>query len=426
MRPRSSPCRRPTGLALVALVCAACLLVVFDGAAAQAQAQAQAPLQPGAPAANPWLQLFGIRPEPPAAAAEPQRRAPRPQRPVGAPREAAAPAPEAVEITRRIAVFGDSLAHNLGSGLADVLADKPHVAVTTRSRGSSGLVRDDFHDWRAEIEPILSADPPFDIGVVLVGLNDRQEIATPEGRLPPLGDAWKEAYAARVDTILARFSADGKPLVWVGLPPTSARRLTTDLQAINEVIRARVHASNGIFVDIWQGFVDDDDRYAANGPTLEGRIARLRASDGIHFTPAGSRKAAHFVEIELRRLLAVETPPPVEMVRESLPPSEEAIAEIDEIMAHLVSPLLVPEAEAQPVVPRAAPAIGPVFPLTGSASAGGAQLLAERPRVDRAARLATERVLADGLAPTPVPGRADDFSWPPRADTAASAAPGAE
>jgi len=51
-----------------------------------------------------------------------------------------------------------------------------------------------------------------------------------------------------------------------------------------------------VYVDVWDGFVDEDGRFAQSGPDFEGQTRRLRAGDGVHFTQAGARKLAHFVE----------------------------------------------------------------------------------------------------------------------------------
>lgn len=403
------------------------ILLPALAAALLALAPVAAPAQDAGEARQIWLEIFttATPEQQPEASSRRQRRTTRPAAPAAAP--VAAPAEDEgapagpVEVTTRIVVFGDSLATNLGDGLAAVLEDQPQVEVVTRSRGSSGLVRDDYYDWEAEIEPFLAGENAFDIGVVLVGLNDRQDLVVDGERLDRLTDPWKEAYAARVDAILARFDAADVPLVWVGLPPMSSSRLSTDLQALNEIVRNRVLRADGIFVDIWQGFVDDDNRYAPNGPTLEGQIGRLRAGDGIHFTPPGARKAAHFADVEIRRLIGRG---PAE-VAPDLPVGADLLADetidledltVDEIVARLTGiglpSMTDPGGDGISGPASPAPVVGPVLPLTGVERTPGAALARERPPTDRATRLLNERVLADGVAPPPVPGRADDFTWP--------------
>jgi hypothetical protein len=56
-----------------------------------------------------------------------------------------------------------------------------------------------------------------------------------------------------------------------------------------------------VYVDIWDGFVDEAGRYSPQGPDYEGQIRRLRTSDGVYFTKFGARKLAHYVEREIER-----------------------------------------------------------------------------------------------------------------------------
>lgn len=348
-----------------------------------------------------------VRPE------EQQRPQQRRVRSEPAPTEATPPpAPAAeVEVAARVVVFGDSLAHNLGSGLQKVLADAPEITVSTQAQGSSGLVRDDFFDWPAAVEEMLSADEPPDIGVVMVGLNDRQILTVDGETVQPLSDPWRVAYTERVDEIIEAFSSREIPLVWVGLPPMSSQRLSTDLAVINEIVRERAREGGAFYVDIWKGFVDEENRYAASGPDLSGQNARLRASDGIHFTPAGASKAAHFADIEIRRLVARPTDR-IAIARAALESADDP-RERDEAIDLLIRRSLG-ELPALPgfeqIRPR--PAIGPLLPLTRLDIAPGGALLSGRPSVDAATRIITERALDEGIAPSPVPGRADDFSWP--------------
>ena len=52
-------------------------------------------------------------------------------------------------------------------------------------------------------------------------------------------------------------------------------------------------------------FVDAENRYTAMGPDVSGQPMRLRVGDGIHFTSAGARKAAHFVDVVIRRMIEI-------------------------------------------------------------------------------------------------------------------------
>jgi uncharacterized protein len=143
-------------------------------------------------------------------------------------------------------------------------------------------------------------------------------------------------------------------------------------------------------VDIWPGFVDSENRYAIKGPDFEGQVTRLRTSAGASFTAAGGRKAAHFVDLELKQLLAAR---------------ETAISGAPGDGAVNVSLPTINE----PPRPRERPLVGPVLPLTNAPSPGGALTtgntgLQVDPLVSRAFR--------EGLPPAPKPGRADEFKPP--------------
>ena len=62
------------------------------------------------------------------------------------------------------------------------------------------------------------------------------------------------------------------------------------------------------YVDVWDGFVDENNRYSLHGPDVEGQTRRLRAYDGVHFTSYGARKLAHYVEREVTPALFFNRP----------------------------------------------------------------------------------------------------------------------
>ena len=72
---------------------------------------------------------------------------------------------------------------------------------------------------------------------------------------------------------------------------------------LNDLYRARAEKAGIIYVDMWDGFVDDAGNYNNYGPDFEGQTRRLRSGDGAHFTRAGARKLAHYVEREIRRVM---------------------------------------------------------------------------------------------------------------------------
>jgi hypothetical protein len=345
-------------------------------------------------------------------------------------RPARAPTPPKPAIAKtapnvQIAVFGDSLADHLAHGLDDVFEDNADIAVVDRAKGDSGLVRKDVVDWTKSADDYLRTNSKVRYGLVMLGANDRQPIREGEETAEPLTDRWKALYRARVDALVKVFTDHKTPLVWVGLPPVQSESLSRDLASINDIVRDSVTKAGATYVDIWPGFVDDRDRYAASGPDPEGQIAKLRTADGVHFTKAGARKLAHFADVELKRLMGTAAPtlteqPPTATITPGIPASTSGpsldgsgqptdTATIDrQITAMLPS---LPEPPGVPALP-VKPAAGPVVPLGRTEVSPGGALLTGRPR-DGDNLGTVERTLVRGAAPLPQPGRADDFRWPP-------------
>jgi uncharacterized protein len=303
----------------------------------------------------------------------------------------AAPKPEVAEVdpNTHIAVFGDRLADLLGEGLEEAYDEADDILVVRETQPDGGLADAAAQDWPKIIQEFLETDKKVGFAVVMLGANDRKPIREGEVSHPPLSEPWKEIYGQRIESVLRVFQERRLPVIWVGAPPMREDRVSADLLALNDLVRDRVQRAGAIFVDIWPGFVDSENRYAVKGPDFEGQVTRLRASAGASFTAAGGRKAAHFVDRELKQLLAAREPvsgaPGDGVANASLPTINE------------------------PPRPRERPLVGPVLPLTNAPSPGGALTtgntgLQVDPLVNRAFR--------EGLPPTPRPGRVDEFKPP--------------
>ena len=353
--------------------------------------------------------------------------------------------------TTTVMVIGDTMADWLAYGLEDVLSDTPDVGVVRNIRPTSGLVRydakNDSLEWSGIVKDALVNEKPSAI-VVMLGLNDRlpfrdkappksspqsaqaaqpqaqpqnqdktaqSDAAKPDGDQPPIAasepprqgpsgsydyhtDKWAELYAKRVDDMIAALKSKGVPVLWVGLPAVYGTKSTSDMSYLDEIFRARAERAGIVYVDIWDGFVDESGRYVTQGPDFEGQIRRLRTGDGVHFTKFGAVKLAQYVAQDLRRVMS----------------------------SHVVPVALTPP-EGAPVKPGAGPrpAVGPVLPLTADTSVDSNNLLGDGGRTAPAnADPMAVRVLTHG-DPIPAPsGRADDFSWPrPGSNANAEAAP---
>ncbi len=353
-----------------------------------------------------------------------------------------------------VVVLGDSMADWLAYGLEQAAAESPDIGIVRRHRTLSGLIRvdvksdprGDYPDWPQAAREILNAEKANFI-VMMIGLNDRRSIkektpaksaATPASTpaaaaiAPPAAasankpkdaelddsppadapastvepepatpgmlthefrtEKWTELYIKRIDDTIAALKAKNVPVLWVGLPPIRNIRAAGDLSYLNDLFRSRAEKAGITYIDTWDGFVDEAGRFVMQGPDFEGQIRRLRSGDGIHFTQAGARKLAHYVEREIQRGL----------------------------MAHAVPVALpAPEEPAPPVAAArpgnatiARPLAGPVMPLTAAAEAD--ELLGGGSARQAAADPIAARVLMRGEQTNAPAGRADDFAWPRR------------
>ena len=341
--------------------------------------------------------------------------------------------------SRTVVVIGDSTADWLGYGLDEKYADQPEIGVERKIRATSGLVRYDVKneamDWPQAIKEALSKEKPNAM-VVMLGLNDRvplrekapaqakrggepaqganqaagqasQDKAVPpadteappqtEGqtetqRSVPSGqyefhtDQWAALYAKRIDGMIAALKSKGVPVIWVGLPAIRGTKATSDMIYLDGLYRERAERAGIIYVDIWDGFVDEDGDYMVQGPDFEGQTRRLRTADGVHFTRAGAVKIASYVDRELQR-----------------------------VMPSSVAPVALPGPEAKPKSGPAGarPDVGPVLPLTSSADNHASELLGGK---DQSTRTTPDsiaaKILSRGETLKAPAGRADDFSWP--------------
>jgi hypothetical protein len=361
------------------------------------------------------------------------------------------PSQKKPEATTSIVVMGDANADWLAYGLEDAFSEKPEVGVVRKHRTDSGLIRYDQRrdlEWPQVAREIIAAEKPKFI-VMMIGNNDRQTIREkvppaarpgaskpnaqaaqpnpsanppvppappdPEQQPPEPSEAaehanmtpeqarqasygpwefhtekWELAYIRRIDATIAALKSAGVPVIWVGLPSQRGTKASADSSYLNELYRSRAEKAGIVYVDIWDGFVDEAGRYSPQGPDYEGQIRRLRTGDGVYFTKFGARKLAHYVEREIQRSTAnrgmpVALPVPVDPGPQS--------------------------PNAKPGGPAQRPAAGPVVPLTATQAApeeliGGGRAPASA--VDATA----SRVLTKGEPIAAPNGRADDFSWP--------------
>ena len=358
------------------------------------------------PAPNPEFslrRLFGYEEEGRRAPRAAPRFKPKPPAPAIAKQEK----PKADPSTH-VVVFGDALADLAGQGLDDAFSDTPDVAVFRKARADISLARDGA-DWPKAIQEVLNGGQKITLAVVMLGASERVPIKEGETSHEPTSERWKQLYRERVDAVVRTFQERGIPVVWIGVPPMKNDKLSVDYVAMNEIYRESVERLGGSYVDIWPGFVNDENRYTATGPDVDGQPSRLRAGDGVLFTRAGARKVAHFAETEIKRIIEAKRTGTARLPT-TFPEGPAEAGSGEQITSTAVPS---PADPPGPPAPAPKPAAGPVLPLTGKPEVSpGGTLVTGRPRLDGNAAQNLQKALREGVTPGPRPGRADDFRWP--------------
>lgn len=298
--------------------------------------------------------------------------------------------------TRFVLVVGDRYGRQVAEGLADAyVGERASPAVVAATEDPSGFMPTPV-DWLTRLPTALDVAKP-NVTVLALGSDDLEPIKDGETQALPLSERWTELYGKRVDEVLAAARGRTGRVILVGLAPVQSPSVSADYERLNEVLRTRAARTGAVFVNVWDGFVDEEGKYMSSGPAVDGQRRRLRQADGTRFTRAGSRKLAFFVQKELTRMLA-EPAPAVDA------------APVDGTRA----PISLSDG------PRpASTLLGGASPFPGGRSSPVATTVS-------AGTSDATRLLLEGTPVAPQRGRTDDFTWPPTTATSSAApAPGA-
>lgn len=289
---------------------------------------------------------------------------------------AAAPTPEIrdkLDNARNVLVIGDFVAGGMAEGLEAAFQESPGVRIIDASNGSSGLVRDDYYNWPTSIQGLIDEHQP-QIIVALLGSNDRQPMRIDGSNVTVRSDPWMEEYRARAKALTAIIADNNIPMVWVGQVPFRSGKMTADMLALNDVYNSTVTTIGGSYVDIWNGFADENGKFVTLGADINGQNVRLRAKDGINITRAGKRKIAFFAEKPLRRMLGGAASPQLGLLgTDNLPDLSLSSPVMPGFAGDQPISLLSPELDGGDVL------LGEVVVIKRT---DGAQTIAEQMRID--------------------------------------------
>jgi lysophospholipase L1-like esterase len=210
-------------------------------------------------------------------------------------------APASRRELRTLLVTGDSLSMPLDAELARRLSDDG-VKVERDPRVGTGISKTGLADW-GELATEQTAKFEPDAVVVFIGANEGFALPAAGGKdVECCGPGWAAEYAYRARSMIDTYRRDGRARVyWLTVPaPRDADRARIS-RAVNAAIavaaepyraQARVLDMSAIFTP---GF-----RYR-DAMEVEGRDRLVREPDGIHLNGAGAELAADAVQAALSR-----------------------------------------------------------------------------------------------------------------------------
>jgi hypothetical protein len=217
------------------------------------------------------------------------------------------PTPTA-ESPLRLWVGGDSLAAGPSWAVFELAKDTGVIKTLAEYQVGTGLNREEFWDWPKHMDAVVRARDP-QVSVFMVGANDDQPITAGDGQAyGPPDPKFIEEYRRRVDELMTTLTADGRRLVWIGMPPMRDAEYSASMGLIDQVMaeEAAKHA-RVVYVDTYAMFSAPGamGAYAQSVPDESGQLVDMRLSDGIHLNVAGSQLLARAVMAELGRFVTL-------------------------------------------------------------------------------------------------------------------------
>ena len=198
--------------------------------------------------------------------------------------------------------IGDSLGIDLGWGMQWALTNDSSVNLVEDAKGDSGLVNTTFYNWDAQLQAELQANHP-QVVVVFLGGNDVQNFY--QGNLyVSFGSApWKQAYGARVGTLMSEATASGARVLWVGMPIMGPAHFSSEIAQVDAVFQSEAAKHPGVtYFSSWKLFSTPSGQFNAGTTDITGTASLLRDSDGIHLAVGGEDLLGHAVVTEMKAI----------------------------------------------------------------------------------------------------------------------------
>jgi hypothetical protein len=205
----------------------------------------------------------------------------------------------------RVYVAGDSLSFEYGLAMGRLAASDAELEMigAVDYHVASGLARPDFFNWPEQLNAQMDARDP-DVVVFMVGSNDDQPLASPDGHTyRDYTDPWRFEYSRRAGAVMDQVVASGRVIVWVGVPTVADAPRSAGYELLNQLVKTQADARpDAYFVDTFKLFRDRKGKFQQFLPDETGQVQKMRANDGVHFERAGGDRLARATLRSLDRI----------------------------------------------------------------------------------------------------------------------------
>lgn len=199
----------------------------------------------------------------------------------------------------RVWIAGDSMWELAGPALVTILEETGLVEAHLDFHYSSGLTRPDYLDWSAYADEAVATHRP-ELVIFLTGANDSQPLADSGINHQPGTAGFAAVYEHRTRALMAQLAADGRHVLWVGLPVMRSDDFDQRMRFLNEIHEQAAATQERVeFLPTRHLFTDSEGRYASDLPVdATGAPVPMRGSDGIHLSAQGARHLASHLYAE--------------------------------------------------------------------------------------------------------------------------------
>jgi uncharacterized protein len=202
----------------------------------------------------------------------------------------------------RLWVGGDSLAAGPSWAVFEAARATGVVKPLAEYQVGTGLVRSEFWDWPKHMDAVVRARDPR-VSVFMVGANDDQPVEVDGTSYGPPDAHWVAEYRRRVRQVMTTLTANGRYLVWIGMPPMQDAAYSESMGLLDRIMAQEAAKHRRVrYVDAWAMFSAagaPPGTYASSVPDENGTLVDMRLDDGIHLNVEGSQRLARAVLAEI-------------------------------------------------------------------------------------------------------------------------------